>query len=94
MKLNTGWLSSRLRRTWFDSRFDKVRATSFQPYSHLNRMWDTGEIMRELPMPESLFGAPYLCMHRGDLHEALASIIPADVIHRGRKLAGLDGRKS
>jgi 2-polyprenyl-6-methoxyphenol hydroxylase-like FAD-dependent oxidoreductase len=24
--------------------------------------------MRELPMPEDLFGAPYLCMHRADLH--------------------------
>jgi hypothetical protein len=34
----------------------------------------TGEVMRELPMPESLFGAPYLCMHRGDLHEALLSV--------------------
>ena len=51
---------------------DKIRATSFQPYSHLNRVWDTGEVMRELPMPEDLYGAPYLCMHRGDLHEALA----------------------
>src|SRR5512144_2915077 len=24
---------------------DRVRATSFQPYSHLNRQWDTGEVM-------------------------------------------------
>src|SRR5579884_2242976 len=42
---------------------EKVRSTSFQPYSHLNREWNTGKIMRELPMPENLFGAPYLCMH-------------------------------
>jgi len=69
---------------------DKVRATSFQPYSHLNRVWDTGEIIRELPMPESLFGAPYLCMHRGDLHDALLSVLPAGIIHLGKKLAGLD----
>jgi len=46
--------------------------------------------MRELPMPESLFDAPYLCMHRGDLHEALVSVLPADIIHRDRKLVGLD----
>jgi len=71
---------------------ERVRATSFEPYSHLNRQWDTGEVMRELPMPESLFDAPYLCMHRGDLHEALASALPADIIHRGRKLVGLDER--
>src|SRR5437763_5931667 len=72
----------------------RVRATSFQPYSHLNRQWDTGEVMRELPMPESLFGAPYLCMHRGDLHEALASVLPAEIIHPGKKLAGLEERGS
>ena len=41
---------------------DKVRATSFQPYSHLNRVWDTGEVTRELPMPEALYGAP-LSLH-------------------------------
>src|SRR5947208_4761558 len=68
----------------------RVRATSFQPYSHLNRQWDTGEVMRELPMPESLFGAPYLCMHRGDLHAALASVVPAELVHPGKKLVGLD----
>src|ERR1700742_1715833 len=28
---------------------------SFAPYSHLNRVGDTGEIKRELPMPEDLY---------------------------------------
>ena len=70
----------------------RVRSTSFEPYSHLNRQWDTGTVMRELPMPESLFNAPYLCMHRGDLHEALLSVLPGDIIHRSRKLVGLDER--
>jgi salicylate hydroxylase/6-hydroxynicotinate 3-monooxygenase len=69
---------------------DRLRRVSFQPYSHLNREWDTGKVMRELPMPESLFGAPYLCMHRAELHEALASAIPADIIHLGKKLVGLE----
>ena len=62
-----------LRRIGIEAR---VRGTSFEPYSHLNRQWDTGEVMRELPMPEPFFGAPYLCMHRGDLHEALVSVLP------------------
>ncbi len=69
---------------------DKVRATSFQPYSHLNRVWNTGEVTRELPMPEALYGAPYLCMHRGDLHEALLSVLPSETVHPGKKLVGLD----
>ena len=80
-----------LRRIGIEQR---VRSSSFEPYSHLNRQWDTGEVMRELPMPESLFGAPYLCMHRGDLHEALASVLPNEIIHSGKKLVGLDERGS
>ena len=69
---------------------ERVRGTSFEPSSHLNRAWDTGEVLRELPMPESLFGAPYLCMHRGDLHEALLSVVPAQLVCCGKKLVGLD----
>src|SRR5262245_4876823 len=63
---------------------ERVRATSFEPYSHLNRQWDTGDVMRELPMPESLFGAPYLCMHRGDLHEAPPFAMPHATITRAK----------
>jgi 2-polyprenyl-6-methoxyphenol hydroxylase-like FAD-dependent oxidoreductase len=69
---------------------ERLRAVAFAPYSHLNRVWDTGAVTRELPMPESLFGAPYLCMHRADLHAALASAVPADAIHLGKRLVGLD----
>src|SRR6266853_6562086 len=69
---------------------ERLRRTAFQPYSHLNREWDTGRVMRELPMPETLFGAPYLCMHRADLHEALAAVVPAEIIHLDKKLVGLE----
>src|ERR1700752_3200195 len=70
----------------------RLRKTSFAPHSHLNRVGDTGEVTRELPMPESLYGAPYLCMHRADLHDALLSALPAESIHLGKRLAGLDTR--
>ncbi len=69
---------------------ERLRKTAFAPYSHLNRVGDTGEVTRELPMPESLYNAPYLCMHRADLHGALASAVPADIIHLNKKLVGLD----
>jgi 2-polyprenyl-6-methoxyphenol hydroxylase-like FAD-dependent oxidoreductase len=69
---------------------ERVRHIAFQPYSHLNRVWHTGEVLRELPMPEDLFGAPYLCMHRGDLHEALLASVPDEIISLRKKLAGLD----
>lgn len=60
---------------------ERLRKTSFAPCSHLNRDGYTGKITRELPMPESLYNAPYLCMHRAELHDALAS---------AEKLVGLD----
>ena len=41
-------------------------------------------------MPENLYGAPYLCMHRADLHGALASAVPAEIVHLGKKLVGLE----
>ena len=69
---------------------ERLRRTAFQPYSHLNREFDTGKIMRELPMPENLFGAPYLCMHRAELHDALASAVPEGIVHLNKKLAGLE----
>src|ERR1700722_20767607 len=68
----------------------KLSDIAFQPYSHLNRVWDTGEIKRELPMPESLYGAPFMCMHRADLHDALYSVLPPGIVHLGKKLVGLD----
>ena len=76
-----------LRRLGVEQR---LRDTAFAPHAHLNRTWDTGEILRELPMPESLFGAPYLCMHRADLHDALLAVIPAEALRLGKKLVGLD----
>jgi 2-polyprenyl-6-methoxyphenol hydroxylase-like FAD-dependent oxidoreductase len=69
---------------------ERLRRVAFQPYSHLNREWDSGIVRRELPMPEDLFGAPYLCMHRADLHGALAAVIPESVIHLGKKLIGIE----
>ena len=68
----------------------RLRQTSFAPYSHLNRDAYTGELTRELPMPESLYNAPYLCMHRADLHDALASAVPEHIVHLRKKLIGLE----
>jgi 2-polyprenyl-6-methoxyphenol hydroxylase-like FAD-dependent oxidoreductase len=72
---------------------ERLRKVAFEPYSHLNRVWDTGEVKRELPMPESLYGAPFLCMHRADLHDALYSVLPNDIVRLNKKLVGLDQKK-
>ena len=71
-----------------------VRAAAFAPKSHLNRIGDSGEITIELPMPEERYGAPYMCMHRATLHDALLSGVPADIIHPGKKLVGIEQNTS
>jgi salicylate hydroxylase/6-hydroxynicotinate 3-monooxygenase len=73
----------------------RIRAVAFQPHSWTNREWNSGAMKYELPLgadAEARYGAPYLLMHRGDLHEALVSAVPAERIKRGKKLVALDWR--
>ena len=68
----------------------RLRDVAFAPASSLNRDAVTGAVTNDHPLGravEARCGAPYLTLHRGDLHAALAAIVPADCIHRGRKLA-------
>jgi 6-hydroxynicotinate 3-monooxygenase len=71
----------------------RLRAQSFYPRSWNNRDWRTGEIKFDMIFGESAerkFGAPYLLAHRGDLHAALASAVPAECVKLGHRLVGLD----
>jgi len=71
----------------------RLRGQSFYPRSWNNRDWRTGEVKFDMIFGESAeakFGAPYLLAHRGDLHAALASIVPEDCLHLGHRLVGLD----
>jgi 6-hydroxynicotinate 3-monooxygenase len=55
-----------------------LRSVAFQPERAFNREWDNGKLTNEYRMgshAEERFGAPYLLMHRGDLHAAIASTI-------------------
>jgi 2-polyprenyl-6-methoxyphenol hydroxylase-like FAD-dependent oxidoreductase len=70
----------------------KLGAVAFEPKSGLNRDHDTGKVSNELPIAgvmEERYGAPYLLMHRADLHAALAANVPSDIVHLNRKLVGL-----
>lgn len=71
----------------------RLRAQTFYPRSWNNRDWRTGEVMFDMifgPAAEAKYGAPYLLAHRGDLHEALASIVPSEVIRLGHRLVGVE----
>jgi 2-polyprenyl-6-methoxyphenol hydroxylase-like FAD-dependent oxidoreductase len=69
---------------------ERLRGIAFAPVSHLDRDWDTGFVTNDMPMPEERFGAPYLCLHRADLHAALADLVPSDRVHLDKRLVGLD----
>src|SRR6188472_1115108 len=72
---------------------ERLRSLSFYPRSWNNRDWKTGEVKFDMIFGESAeekFGAPYLLAHRGDLHAALASAVPDEVVRLNHKLVGLD----
>ena len=71
----------------------RLRAQSFYPRSWNNRDWKTGDVKFDMIFGESAeqkFGAPYLLAHRGDLHAALASLVPSQCVRLNYKLTGLD----
>ena len=71
----------------------QLRRQAFEPDAWLARVWDTGERLSELTFgaeANKRYGAPYLLMHRGDLHAALFSAVPSELIAFDRKLVGLD----
>jgi len=70
-----------------------LRRKAFAAPVGLSRTWDTGEITNELPLGEEIerrYGAPYLLMHRADLHAALESVLPAGIVRFNHKLVGLE----
>jgi 6-hydroxynicotinate 3-monooxygenase len=69
-----------------------LRDRAFEPPAWTHRVWDTGEHLADLDFSdaEQRYGAPYLLLHRGDLHAAILSAVPAELIAFDHKLAGLD----
>ena len=67
----------------------RLRDTAFAPATSLNRDAETGSVTNEHPLGrdvEARYGAPYLTLHRGDLHAALATIVPSDRVHMSKRL--------
>jgi 6-hydroxynicotinate 3-monooxygenase len=68
---------------------DRIRANAFQPQTWDSRDWDTGDYTNRAKLgavTEERYGAPYIQMHRGDLHEFLASLVPPEIVHFGKTL--------
>jgi 2-polyprenyl-6-methoxyphenol hydroxylase-like FAD-dependent oxidoreductase len=74
---------------------ERLRDVGFAPSSSLNRDAFSGKVTNDHPLGravEERYGAPYLTLHRGDLHAALAAVVDADCIHLGKKLNAIAGR--
>ncbi|MBV8187273.1 MAG: FAD-dependent monooxygenase [Alphaproteobacteria bacterium] len=70
-----------------------LRAQTFYPRSWSNRHWQSGELLFDMVFgapAEEKYGAPYLLAHRGDLHAALASAVPDEVIRLDHRLVGVE----
>ncbi|MBV8139343.1 MAG: FAD-dependent monooxygenase [Deltaproteobacteria bacterium] len=74
----------------------QLRRLAFYPMYWQNRDSKTGTLAHHYPLgpaAEERFGAPYLLLHRGDLHSAIASIVPRQLIHLNQRLVGLESVK-
>jgi salicylate hydroxylase len=61
-------------------------------YLH-QRRWDDGRTLQKSPLNplcEELYGAPHMTLHRADLQAIIAAGLPAERIHLGHRLIGLD----
>jgi len=72
---------------------ERLRTDTFYPRSWNNRDWKSGEVLFDILFgsdAEQAYGAPYLLAHRGDLHAALASAVPPELVKLNHRLTGID----
>lgn len=79
-----------LRRLGLERR---LLETGISPDAFVSRAWDTGETLYELTLDaqsEARFGAPYINVHRGDLHAVLEAALQPGSIAFGHDLVALE----
>jgi len=72
---------------------DRLAQTGVRTTHWVSRVWDTGELLLDYPMGEALeqrYGAPYLCVHRGDFHALLLEAVAPGTIQFGKRLEELE----
>jgi salicylate hydroxylase len=71
---------------------DLLRSVAVAPEAIEMRRWDDGRLLQRTELGSlchNRFGAPYYTVHRADLHSCLLSLVPADRIHLGARLAAV-----
>jgi len=77
-----------LRRLGLEQRLKEI---AFQPRMRCYREAASGSVLWERRHEDDFerkYGAPHLLLHRAELHTALLSIVPSEIIHRSKKLTG------
>ena len=72
---------------------DALDREAVRPLSTHQRRWQDGRTLQRAPLNprcEELYGAPHLTVHRADLLAIIASGFPADRVHLGHRLVGLE----
>jgi 6-hydroxynicotinate 3-monooxygenase len=64
------------------------------PDAFVSRKWDSGEVLFELGLDsaETLYGAPYINVHRGDLHAVMETALTPGSLQFNRKLSSLQDK--
>jgi salicylate hydroxylase len=61
----------------------ELRAVTVRPEAIEMHRWDSGILLMRTVLGqtcEDMYGAPYYCLHRADLHALLVALLPEDVI--------------
>lgn len=72
---------------------ERLAEVAIQPVAVRMRRWKDNALLLEVPLGphfESLFGAPYYTVHRGDLHRVLMEAAEAVPVHLGKRLTGVE----
>ncbi|MEQ8167004.1 MAG: FAD-dependent monooxygenase, partial [Alphaproteobacteria bacterium] len=72
--------------------FDTLMAKGFLPNAVVGRNWKTGKENFRIPLKgscETLYDAPYVHIHRADLHALFADTLPGDITHFNKLCTGV-----
>ena len=71
---------------------EQLRPLAFEPTNIVSVAWDDAHLRFREPLKASAaaqFGAPYLTVHRADLHALLQARLPTDSIHLNARCTGV-----
>jgi salicylate hydroxylase len=72
---------------------DELRRNAFEPINMVSLTWDTAELRHRVPLKSvaaSTYGAPYMTVHRADIHNLLQRAVGDTPVRLGADCVGAD----